>query len=100
MQPSRIDAHARTRRSPRWAVVAVVVLLTAAGGIAAYAVSARLADAVCTADPPGITMPEHQSRSVEPGFDGWDCIPRDYVEAQSTTVDRGGATTPAAVGAG
>lgn len=98
MQSSQTDAHERTRRPPRWAVVAVVVLLTAVGGAAAYVASARLADAACSADPPGITMPVHQSRSLKPGVDGWDCTLRDYVEAESTTVHLGWwPTNPAAL---
>jgi hypothetical protein len=55
---------------PRWAwgvLAGSIVLLVALVG------SYRAADAVCTADPPGVSIPEHQGRALSLGQAGWHC---------------------------
>lgn len=89
MQPSHAPPEAGTGRRWRWAIVVAGVVLLTVISAAAYVASANLADAACSADPPGVAMPEHQGRSLEPRIDGWDCVLRDYVEAESTTVHLG-----------
>lgn len=56
---------------PRWAVAGVVV------GIAllfAGVASSRTADAACSADPPGVTIPKHDTRAMELRVTGWHCV--------------------------
>lgn len=57
---------------------AVMVILLPA----AFVASSRTADAACTADPPGVVIPEHDSRSQELRLTGWHCV-----------LERGGTTT-------
>lgn len=54
----------------RVTAVSAVVLVTALGWVG----SRRTADAACTADPPGINMPDNFGRSVQLRPSGWYCV--------------------------
>ena len=58
------------KRWTRATAVAAVVLVAAAGCVG----SRRTADAACTADPPGIDIPDHVSRGVQLRPTGWYCV--------------------------
>jgi hypothetical protein len=58
-------------------------LVVAAGLVAlAFVGSHRTADAACAADPPGLEIPQHESRSLELEPRGWRCV----LESSGTTV--------------
>ena len=54
----------------RWLLVATVSIAV----LVAWVGSHRTADRACSADPPGITFPEHRTRGLALHPSGWHCV--------------------------
>lgn len=68
MRPNAPAGASTTTRRVVCALLAVVALAMF------FRASARTADAACTADPPGVAVPAHDSRTLELRIGGWDCV--------------------------